>query len=70
MAGGSSSGDKRKPGGGSGKHGDPHSDLDKDTGGGERNKFSSFKDLLRSRGGEPEPEAANEPGWSITINRR
>ncbi len=65
MTGDSGSGDKRKPGGGSGKGKDPRKDPDKETSAGDQNKFSSFKDLLRSRGGEPESEAANEPGWSL-----
>ena len=37
-------------------------DADK---GADKGKFGSFKDLLRSQGGEPEPEPGGERGWTL-----
>ena len=48
---------KRKPG--------DDADDKKASGGDDRAGFSSFKDLLRARGGEPEPDPTAEPGWSL-----
>ncbi|MDP6929438.1 MAG: ribonuclease R [Planctomycetota bacterium] len=35
------------------------------SGGADKGKFKDFKDLLRARGGEPEPENPDDRGWTL-----